>query len=154
MGIKIVEINTNIRKTDMLDKLVYQNFIKLVKYPETKHNMKEIRNILNSKETKICTYLINNKIASYMIYQKMDLRGRRVVFLYYIYTAIQFRNKGIGKEMMNYLEEYTKHNKYDGIMLTCDTEGKENEWYLMKSFMPDILYRTYSRFDSLYKSIN
>jgi ribosomal protein S18 acetylase RimI-like enzyme len=116
--------------------------------------MKEIKNILNSEDTKLATYLINNKMACYIIFQKMDLRGRRVVFLYYIYTAKQFRNKGIGSQMMRYLEEYVKRIKYDGIMLTCDTEGKENEWYLLKGFMPDILYRTYSKYDSLYKSIN
>ena len=154
MSSKIVEVNTNIRKTDFLDKLLYKNFSKLSKYPEIKHNMKEIKNILNSEDTKIGTFLINNKIACYMIYQKMNLRGRKIVFLYYIYTAIQFRKKGYGSQMMKYLEEYTKRIKCDGIMLTCDTEGKENEWYLLRGFMPDILYRTYSKYDSLYKAIN
>ena len=45
-------------------------------------------------------------------------------------------------------------HKLDGIMLTSDTKKKEYEWYLTKGYMPDIIYRTYGRFESLYKSIN
>ena len=116
--------------------------------------MPHIKEILDSKDTRIVTIMIDSKIASYMIIQQLQIRNRRVAFLYYIYTSPEFRNNGLGSELLKYLEEYAQRYKLDGIMLTCDTQKKEYDWYSLKGYMPDIIYRTYGRFESLYKSIN
>jgi ribosomal protein S18 acetylase RimI-like enzyme len=137
-----------------LDKIIYKNFSHLSKYEETNHTPKHIREILNSKDTKIIMITIDNKIISYMIVQNLQVRGRRVAFLYYIYTSNEYRGRGVASDLLKYLEEYTYNNKLDGIMLTCDTKKREYDWYMLKGYMPDIIYRTYARFESLYKSIN
>ena len=153
MEYKYIELNTNIRKTNMLDNIIFKNFSSLEKYKELTHNLKHIKQLLDLPYSKIIAIIENNKIISYMIISHSQLRNRNVTYLYYIFTSIQFRNKGIGTELLNYLEEYTKRYKLDGIMLICDSSKKIYNWYMTKGYMIDIIYKTNSRFECLYKPI-
>jgi ribosomal protein S18 acetylase RimI-like enzyme len=153
-GIHIIK-NINILKSKKLVQMIYYNFIDLKSYPELQHNKKEIQRLVTDKNAKIVLYIIDSKIAGYLIGEIKDiLDGRRVFYISYIFTANNFRHQGIASKMLEYVELYTKHFKYDGILLTCNTEDDYiYNFYLMKGFMPDMTLRRYNKFDVLYKKI-
>ena len=78
--------------------------------------------------------------------------GRNVFYVTYIYTSEQFRNKGIASKLLEKVDEIVGKNNLDGVLLTTDIEDNITyEFYLKKGFMPDIVLRTYDKFDVLFK---
>ena len=132
---------------------IYANFIELKDYPELKHNRKELMRLLCSKKNKVIFIGVDKKIAAYLIADVIDLvDGRRVLYINYLFTAKQFRKKGFASRLMEYVETLAKEFKYDGVMLTCDTENeKVHNFYLTRGFFPDLVLRQYKRHDVLYK---
>jgi ribosomal protein S18 acetylase RimI-like enzyme len=133
--------------------MVYINFEKLSQYPQLKHNRKEIMRLLKSDDVVVYLYLVNKKIAAYMVGEIMKLNdGRHVFYISYIFTAVKFRNKGIASKLMNVIDEMTNKYGLDGVMLTCDSEDRAvYDFYLKRGFMPDMLLRTYNRYEVMYK---
>ena len=154
MSIKIVT-QSELEKTniDLLINTIYVNFIDLSEFPELKHNKDEIKKLLMSPNVQLFLYIINKKIAGYMLGEIMKLNdGRTVFYITYIYTAPKFRGKGIASKLMKLIITITEKNNLDGVMLICDTEDTHvHEFYLKRGFMPDMTLRRYDRHDVLFR---
>ena len=74
------------------------------------------------------------------------------MYVTYLYTSSQFRNKGFASKLLNTAEHIKNTKHIDGIMLTCESTNKKNyNFYVNKGFMPDILLRTYDKYEVMYK---
>jgi len=135
--------------------MLYTNFIDLQSYPELKHNKTELTRLVLSKSAVIVLYLVNNKIAGYIVAELMVLNDKRkVIYVNYIFTAKKFRNKGIASKLMSYIEDMAFDLKYDGVLLTCDTDNTQVlDFYMVKGYLYDIMLRTHKKHDILYKNI-
>jgi ribosomal protein S18 acetylase RimI-like enzyme len=142
-------------KSDRLQMMIYTNFINLAANPQLNHNMQEINRLINSPTAQIYFYLVNNKIASYLVGEVMNLNdGRAVLYITYLYTGKNFRNKGIASKLMKFAEQVASQNSLDGLMLTCDTEDQGVfEFYQLRGFMQDFQLRTYGKYDVFYKGL-
>lgn len=151
----IIELkNISPKKKQIFTELIYSNFFYLTQFPKLKHTMEEIKDIFDDNDSFFIIYLDHKKILGYILGKKMTLNKRNVLFVTYIFTSPNHRKNGIGHLMMNYLEKYGNNIKYNGIMLTCDTDNNiVYDWYLKMGYMPDMEYRTYDRHDTLYKSL-
>jgi ribosomal protein S18 acetylase RimI-like enzyme len=132
---------------------IFNNFIELLEYPELKHNRDEIYRILTSNNVHVLLYMIDGKIASYLIGETINLNdGRRVLYISYLYTALRFRGKRLASLLMEQAEEIVQNEQLDTTVLTCDTENSMvYNFYLQKGFMPDMILRNYSRHEVLSK---
>ena len=153
MEIKLVPRDT-LKKNDLtlLIDLIYYNFENLSNFQNLNHNKKQIEKILKSDDSYVFFILNKNKIIAYMIAESVLLADGRIVFyIYYLYTSPQFRNMGFASKLIEIGRKTGNNNNCIGIMLTCDTsDTKVHDYYLKKGFMPDMLMRTYDRFDVLY----
>jgi ribosomal protein S18 acetylase RimI-like enzyme len=132
--------------------LIYNNFINLSKYPSLKHTKHDINKLLKSPGMRgYVTTVKNNKLLGYLIGEVIQLADRRKVFyISYLYIAKRFRNKKIGSKLMDTVIS-TFRSKYDGIMLTCDTDDlKVFEFYQKKGFMLDLMLRQFNRHDVMF----
>jgi ribosomal protein S18 acetylase RimI-like enzyme len=153
MEIKIVP--RNMLKTanlTLLIETVYDNFINLSKHPKLNHTRENIKKILKSDNSYVIFILENKKIIGYLVAQSVLLNdGRLVFYIYYLFTSNKFRNMGIASKLLEFSKNISNKDNCIGIMLTCDTEDvKVYDFYLKKGFMPDMLMRTYNRYDVLY----
>lgn len=153
-GLHIIK-NINPQKSDKFVEMIYHNFIELEPYPELKHNRQEIKRLITDKKAKVVLFIVDGKIAGYLIGEIIDVvDGRRVFYISYIFTARNFRSQGIASKLLNYVEEFSRQFKYDGVLLTCDTEDDFiYNFYLMRGFMPDMTLRKFNKFDVLFKRI-
>lgn len=153
-NINIVRNITPIKARKLVE-VVYANFIEIADNIELKHNRKELMRLICSKRNKVLLIMVNNKIAAYLIAEVMDLiDGRRVLYVNYLFTAKQFRKKGFASRLIEYVETLAKEFKYDGVMLTCDTENEQvHNFYLTRGYYPDLVLRQYKRHDVLYKGM-
>ena len=141
-------------KKQLFTDLIYHNFIKISSYEQLKHNKHEIYNLLSKSSHFFIVYMIHNKILGYILGEIINLEKEKILFITYIFTSPNHRNKGLGHKLMNHIEKYASFNNCLKIMLTCDTEDKKlYEWYLKMGFIPDMHFRTYDRFDTLSKYI-
>lgn len=133
--------------------VVYDNFIDLSYNPKLKHNMNEIMKIIKSPESVILIALENNKMIGYLIGEFIKLNdGRHVFYITYVFTSELFRDRGIASKLMNIVDDLVLKNNLDGIMLTCDSENYQvYNFYLKKKFMPDLVLRTYDKYEIMYK---
>ena len=136
-------------------KLVYTNFIDLAKNPDLKHNITEIERVLYCKECQLFVITEHGKMIGYLLGEIMDINdGRKVFYITYIFTAKNFRNKGIASQLMNLTEQVSRKLNLDGILLTCDTEDQQVfDFYAKRGFMPDVHLRKYDKYDVLYKIV-
>jgi len=141
------------KKLLLLASIIFTNFKELADYQQLKHSMEDIMKLLQSENAIVCLYIINKKTAGYMVGEIMKLNdGREVFYVSYIFTSPKFRNNGIASKLMNTVDELTNKYKLDGIMLTCNSEDKHiYDFYLKKGFMPDMLLRTYAKYEVMYK---
>jgi ribosomal protein S18 acetylase RimI-like enzyme len=132
---------------------VYHNFRELVNLPKLKHNMKEIMRVIKSKNSTIIFFMNNDKVAGYLLGEIMKLNdGRSVFYVSYIYTSPQFRGNGIASHLLTTIDNFVSQNNLDGVMLTCDSQDEYvYEFYTKKGYMPDLVLRTYDRFEVLFK---
>ena len=140
-------------KCNKLVDLLYNNFINLATYKELAHNKQELTRLITNEKTKIIFFMINKKIAAYLVGEEKGLAdGRKVFYISYLYTAKQFRGKGLASKLINYVEELASKSNYDGVLLTCDTEDeKVHDFYITRGYMADLVLRNYGKFDVLYK---
>lgn len=132
---------------------IYNNFKELTRYQNLKHNKKEIMRIIKSPQSVIIFKLYKGKIIGYVLGEIMKLNdGRTVFYVTYIFTSQIFRSKGIASELMNKITKIVDEKNLDGIMLTCDSENFEvYSFYEKRGFMPDLVLRTYDKFEVLFK---
>lgn len=145
--------NIDSSKMDIFIDTVYNNFIELVNVSQLQHNKQAIRDIFKCGTTQIYLILVNKKITSYIVGKIMTLNdGRKVLYISYLYTSPKFRKHGFASDLLKMADIVCKKNMLDGILLTCDSEniGVYN-FYLKKGFMPDLLLRTYGKYEVMYK---
>lgn len=139
---------------DILTDVVYENFIYLKDVPNLSHSRRAIYEVLTSSKPQIYLVLVNGAIASYLIGEIVKLKdGRGVLYITYLFTADQFRSHGYASKLMAVADDISKRNSLDGLMLTCDSENiKTYDFYMKKGFMPDMLLRTYQKYEVLFKN--
>ncbi len=142
-------MNENKSNLDKFVDCVYDNFIDLRFDERLKHTKEEIKRIMMSKTLMFDAYYVENKIVAYIICESIKLNdNRNVLYIYYLYVAPKYRKKGIGRKLLDRAIEYGYKNKYDNVMLTCDTENtKLKEFYEINLFMPDMQLRRYDKHD-------
>jgi len=132
--------------------LVFRHFIHLAYHPQLKHNIREINKLLKNKRfIGIFAYNEKNKIIGYMLGSVDRLSDGRVsFFINYLYVCKKYRKNGIASEMIKLIKIKCNEINVRYILLTCDTSDKKvYNFYLMRQFMPDQQFRTYSRFDTM-----
>jgi len=134
---------------------VYNNFIDLSKYPELKHTKQDIYKLLKSENMRGYIVRQDNKLLGYLIGEIMILAdGRKVFYISYIYIAASFRKKHIGSKLLEMVIKTSRSLKFDGVLLTCDTENiPVYDFYQKRGFMPDLVLRKYARHDVLYLQV-
>lgn len=132
---------------------VFNNFKDLVAYPDLKHNITEIMRVIKSPKSVIIFKMYKQKIIGYVLGEIMKLNdGRNVFYILYIYTSHHFRGRGIASELLETIQKIISDKSLDGILLTCDSEDAEiYNFYSKRGFMPDLVLRTYSKFEILFK---
>ncbi len=155
----IVTVSKNTIKTKNLTYLantIFGNFIEFRNFTEINHNLAEIYRVLRAPNSHVHLYMINKKIAGYLVGEVMTLSdGRTVFFITYLYTAKKYRNKNIASSLISFIQTKVKRARIDGMMLTYDSENEYLDlFYKKKGFMPDMTLRTYTRFDTLYKQLH
>lgn len=140
---------------DNLQKMLYTNFIELATSPRLGHNMQEINRLVHSPDAQIYFYMIDGRIAGYLVGEIMNLNdGRKVFYITYLYTSDKFRKRGIATELIRFAEGRGAKMDLDGIMLTCDTGNQYvYDYYQLRGFMPDMQLRNYSQHEVLFKMI-
>lgn len=134
-------------------KTIYHNFKELAEHPSLKHSLQEIMRVIKSSQSAMIFKLHNKKIIGYALGEIMNLNdGRNVFYITYIYTAMQFRSRGIASELIDAISNIVNKSRLDGILLTCDSEDpKIMTFYENRGFMPDLVLRTYSKYEVLFK---
>jgi GNAT superfamily N-acetyltransferase len=152
MSLHVVK-KINPDRCNKLVDLLYNNFIDLATYKELSHNKQELTRLVTDEKAKIIFLMINKKIAAYLVGEEKDLAdGRRVFYISYLYTAKQFRGKGLATKLLNYVEEFAKKANYNGVLLTYDTEDDTSKsFYENRGYMHDFVLRNYGKFDVIYK---
>lgn len=91
----------------------------------SKYNIEEIEKIINSPLTPIYVYIEDGKVVGHLmcIIKDNAETGNRYPYkeMYIDDLCIkeEYRSKGIGKALYNYIKEYAKENKFDAITLNC-----------------------------------
>lgn len=154
MKIKIISEN-KIKSSNcaLLIDTIYNNFIDLTKEKNLSHTKKDIHKVLMSNKPQLYLIIINNKIASYLLGEIIQLNdGRNVLYITYIFTSEKYRGLGHGTKLLNLSEMIAKKYKLDGIMLTCDFENSYiNDFYSKRGFMPDMILRQYNKYEIMFK---
>lgn len=132
---------------------IFNNFKELVQYPKLKHNINEIMRVIKSPRSVIMFKMYKGKIIGYLLGEIMNLTdGRNVFYITYIFTSPHFRGKGIASELMKTVSNIVVQQSLDGILLTCDSEDTDvYSFYEKRGFMPDLVLRTYDKFEVLFK---
>jgi len=130
-----------LRKTLLFDNAIYNNFIELSKYPKLMHNsVYDVTKLLNSPNLLlICAYdEINNCVAGYAVCEKKIINNERVLFINYIYVAKNYRKKGVGTLLVNYVEKKGNLLNFNNLMLICNyTDEVAYNWYSTMNFYSD-----------------
>lgn len=143
-------------KSSKLVNLLYSNFRELEKEKELMHNKDELTRLVTGKNTILLLIMVNKKIASYLIGEVKDLNdGRKVFYISYLYTAAQFRKKGHATRLLKYVERMVRNERYNGILLTCDTQDNHIvHFYKKNGFSLDPTLRRNEKHDIFYKIIS
>lgn len=141
-------------KLNLFTDTIYNNFIDLSKYKHLSHDKKNIYELLKSDTAQVYLIIINNKIAAYSVGNITKLHdGRKVVYITYLFTAEQFRKHGFASKLLQMSFDVCKKKYLDGVMLTCDSQNITlYDFYLKKGFMPDLLLRTYDKYEVLFST--
>lgn len=141
-------------KLDIFANIIYNNFLSIANESALDHSITSIHRILKSKEVQIFLILIDKKIVSYIVGKIMILNdGRKVLYISYLYTSPKFRKYGFASKLLEISDNVCKQNMLDGVMLTCDSENKTiYNFYLNKGYMPDLILRTHSKYEVMFKN--
>lgn len=135
--------------------LIYNNFIELTEEEKLMHTKQDIEENLRKDNSIIIIIMNDKKIIAFLTANIMELDDRRLVFyISYVYTAENYRNKGLASKLLDMSEELAQKNKCNGIMLIFDTYKKNLlHFYEGRGYMQDINLRRYERHDVFYKII-
>ncbi len=133
---------------------IYYNFNNLSYENELNHTKKEILRLLISPRTIILLAIFNGKIIAYLIAEINIQKNRKIMHIYYLYTAFTYRGKGLGSHLINDIEKIAKEFKINTLSLTFDTHNESlKKFYLDHYFEFDPEFRSNKRFDMLIKYI-
>jgi ribosomal protein S18 acetylase RimI-like enzyme len=153
----IIIINKNkllSSKLKIFTDVVYNNFIDLKEVHQLNHTKKYIYETLKCDTAQVYLIMVNKKIASYIVGKITVLNdGRHVLYISYLYTSVQFRGSGYASKLLKLADKVCDKNMLDGIVLTCNSEDTNlYDFYLKKGFMPDLLLRTYGKYEIMFKN--
>jgi len=145
-------------KTDILEKIVYNNFIHLASNNGVSHTTENIHKLFNSHTSFFMSASINGSMIGYILGEYMDLNhlndadNRNVCYISYIYICRKYRGNAIATNMMKILLSDNTNNKINGWMLVFDTHKKNLRGFYSKlGFEPDILHKTHSQHEVYFK---
>jgi hypothetical protein len=144
------------KKTDILENIVYNNFIHLASHSRLSHNAETIHRLFNSELSFFMSASIDGSLIGYILGEYMNLNhindadNRNVCYISYIYVCDRYRGKSIATNMMKIL--FSDSMKINGWMLVFDTHKKNlRDFYSKLGFKPDILHKTHSQHDVYFK---
>ena len=113
---------------------LYEGYAKFYKVEMNKTILKTVWNWIHDKNHEVegIVYEINNKIVGLAHYRKMPrpLRGQEIGFLDDLYVDPDYRRKGIGEKLLNYLKELSKSRGWNLVRwLTHDDSIKAKSLY-------------------------
>ena len=146
------------KKTDILEKIVYNNFIHLASSSGVSHTTEHIHKLFNSQNSFFMSASIDGALIGYVLGEYTNLNHindadyRNVCYISYIYVCDKYRGKSIATNMMRILLSDNTNNKINGWMLIFDTH-KQNlrRFYSKLGFKPDILHKTHSQHEVYFK---
>ena len=123
-SIKIVSINSDILSSEFEQFLKLKNYNSLIHFPN-----KDVNNFNKNKLLELIEYLKEEKAFVYGAYNKQELVGfiwgyphiffdEKRIFINCLVVEKEYEKKGIGKKLINKINEYASKNKYDSIDLT------------------------------------
>jgi len=134
--------------------VVYRNFEEIADVEELNHNRKEIARLLTSPKSIILVALLDRKIIGYLIAEETEFNLRRLMHIYYLYTAPIHRGNGIATYLLNVIQKQSQKINIDSLSLTYDTYNKNlTKFYYENNFNVDYELRSNKRYDMLVKNI-
>ncbi len=132
--------------------IVFKNFIELQGIKGLNHTTDEIYRLLRSPNSIILIALNKGNIIGYLIAELTVVNMRRLVHIYYLFTSLAFRNKGVGTYLLNLIGQCAIEMNVNSVSLTYDTYNKGlTKFYLDNGFNYDTELRSYQRYDMLVK---
>lgn len=116
----------------------YQIRPDLFKEKGSKYSKEQLADIINNEKTPIFVYEEDNKIIGHCfciineIKNSTNINDYKNLFIDDLCIDENYRNKGIGKEMYNYVKEYAKENGIYNITLHV-WEGNESAFNFYKN---------------------
>lgn len=91
--------------------------------------------VLETMEDVIYIAKLNGKVAGF-ITLRINGVGNIGAYVRMIAVNSEYRNKGVGKAMVDYIQQIAHDNGMDNIFLICSTDNSEGErFYLHRGFM-------------------
>lgn len=145
------------KDTEILEKIVYNNFLHLARNHALSHNTDTIHRLFNSNTSFYMSASINGALIGYILGEYINLHdknyadNRIVCYISYLYVSPNYRGHSIATNMMKILFLNTTV-RVDGWMLVFDTHKKHlNTFYSKLGFKPDILHKNYSQHEVYFK---
>ena len=134
--------------------VVYRNFEEIADVEELNHNRKEIARLLTSPQSIILIAILEGKIIGYLIAEVTEFNLRRLMHIYYLYTAPIHRGNGIATYLLNLIQKHSQKLNIDSLSLTYDTYNKNlTKFYYENGFNIDFELKSNKRHDMLVKNI-
>ena len=123
-NINIIEINSKILSEQFEEFMILKNYNSLIHFPN-----KDVDKFNRKKMTELVNYLKEKKAIVYGAYDKSKLVGfiwgypriffdEKRIFINCLVVNKRYEKQGIGKKLINKIENFAKENKYDSIDLT------------------------------------
>jgi RimJ/RimL family protein N-acetyltransferase len=98
--------------------------------------------------------MIDDIIIGYVIADVNIYNLKKIMHIYYLFTAPLNRGRGVATTLLNLIQKYAYEQNIDTITLTFDTYNKDLTRYYMSNgfnFNPEM--RSYQRHDMFVKNI-
>ena len=143
------------KNVNNLTKVIYNNFIDIAHITELDHTFHSIQKILHSKSSIILLAIDSQQcIISYVVADNIYVNDLNLMHIYYIYTAKEYRNCGIGTYLLNTLSNVSMKRNIPILSLTYDTQNVMlTKYYKKYGFDFDDQLRSHKRYDMLSKQL-
>ena len=122
--INIIKIDSKLLLEQFEEFMILKNYNSLIHFPN-----KDVNEFNQKKMTELIDYLNEEKAIVYGAYDKSKLVGfiwgyprtffdEKRIFINCLVVNKEYEKQGIGKKLINRLEDFAKENKYDSIDLT------------------------------------
>lgn len=143
--------NRDIRK---FVEIIFRNFEELKFNKTLNHNRKEISRLLTSPTSIIVLAMLDNIIIGYITADINVYHLKKLMHIYYLYTAPLNRGKGVATTLLNLIQDYAHELGIRTLSLTFDTYNKDlTRYYISNGFNFDPEIRSYQRHDMFIKYI-